>query len=381
MTRRQIVASLFLMAAWFLIGFFVRGLNILPVFPVDTELALIREAGQAISSQAYGGPPSARHLTYASIRGMLASLNDPYVEFLDPQTAARFNLEFQGSDAVIGLAGEMQNGLYVVTGVVPDRPADLAGVQEGDVLIEIDGWQVTPDAAESAVVAMIRGPVDSVAHLVVRRDGETLTLDVPRAPAVDITTRILDSNVAYLRLDRFTTQTGTQMTEALESLMAGNPKAIIWDLRFNGGGSMDATRETLDLFLDEGIAFYARLRDGTLIPYATNSGDIGEEIPLVVLIGHESFSAPETAAAAIKDRQRGILIGETTHGKGSIITTINLADGSAIRFTVARWLSPLEQKDYEGQGVAADIIVAGHVAAGEDPVLQAAVDYVDQLEP
>lgn len=381
MKWRQIISYLVLIVAWFLIGFFVRGLNILPFDSLDKELGLIRQAGQAISSQSYYDPPPARQMTYSAIRGLLSGIGDKYAEFWDPQAAERYDLEYQGEDAIVGLDGEIRQDQYVVTFVVPGLPAQLAGIQEGDILIEIDDWKLPYDVTKPAVIIMLRGPVGSTAHLVVQRNDQTLMFDVPRKPSVDIITEILDSNVAYLRLDRFTTQTGTQMEEAVGRLMARNPRAIIWDLRFNGGGSMDTTRQSLDLFLDEGMAFYARLRDGTLIPYPTVSGDAAEKIPLVVLIGPGSFSAPETVAASIKDRNRGTLIGDTTHGKGSIITLVNLSDGSAIRFTVALWLTPVTQQAYEGFGVSPDIFVAGEPTADEDPVLQAALDYLKQAQP
>lgn len=381
MNWRKVLSYLFLIVGWFFIGFFVRGLNLIAVDPLDRELGLIRQAGQAISAQSYTAPPSSRETTYAAIRGLLTAIEDPYAEFWDPPTAARFNMENQGGDAVLGLNGEMREGQFVVTVVSPDGPAQQAGVQVGDIMLEIDNWTVTPRAMAPAVIAMIRGPVDSVAHLVVRRGDQTLTFDVPRKPAVDITTEILESNIAYLRLDRFTNQTGAEMETAVLSLMGENPSAIIWDLRFNGGGSMDATRQSLDLFLDEGMAFYARLRDGTLIEYSTASGGPAEQIPLVVLIGPHTYSAPETVAASIKDRQRGMLIGDKTHGKGSIITSVDLSDGSAIRFTVARWLSPVAQLDYEGKGVPADIVVPGDPTPREDAALQAALDYLNELQP
>jgi len=381
MNWRKTASYLILIIAWFFIGFLVRGLNILPIISIDTELALIREAGQAIAAQSYNEPGSTRQMTYNAIQGLLSNMDDKYAEFLDPQIAERFKLESEGQDAVIGLNGEMRQGQFVITDILPGLPAQQAGVQEGDILLEIDHLNVTRNMTTSAVIAMIRGPINSTAQLVVRRNNQTLTFDVPRKPAIDITINMIEANVAYLRLDRFTTQTGTQMEKAVESLMAGNPKAFILDLRFNGGGSMDATRQTLDLFLDDGIAFYARLRDGTLIPYPTVSGGIAENIPLVILIGPHTYSAPETVAAAIKDRKRGILIGDTTHGKGSIITTINLSDGSAIRFTVARWLSPVSQQMYEDSGVQADIIVSGDTTLDEDSVLQAALIYIKEILP
>lgn len=381
MNWRKTVSYIILIIGWFLIGFFVRGLNILPIISIDTELALIREAGQSIAAQSYSPPASTRQMTYSAIRGLLSNLDDEYAEFLDPQTAERFNLESDGEDAVIGLNGEMRDGQFVVTDVLSGMPAQQAGVLEGDILLEIDHWEVTGKTTTSSVIAMIRGPINSIAHLVAQRNDQILTFDLPRIPAVDITTKMLEDNIAYLRLDRFTTQTGTQMEKAVESLMVGNPKAIIWDLRFNGGGSMDATRQTLDIFLDDGIAFYAKLRDGTLIPYPTVTGGIAETVPLVILIGPHTYSAPETAAAAIRDRNRGVLVGDTTHGKGSIITTIILSDGSAIRFTVAKWLTPVSQQAYDGDGVPADIIVTGDLVTDEDPVLQDAIAYIKEMLP
>ena len=378
MNWRKILSYLVLIVGWFFIGFFVRGLNLVSVDPLDRELALIRQAGQAISAQSYTAPLSTREMTYAAIRGLLTTIDDRYAEFWDPQTAARFSIENQGQDAVLGMNGEMRDGQFVVTVVAPGQPAEQAGLKVGDILLEVDDWTVTPSTVTAAAIAMIRGPIDSTAHLVVRRGEQTLTFDVPRKPAVDITTEILESNIAYLRLDRFTTQTGPEMEKAVKSLMAENPSALIWDLRFNGGGSMDATRESLDLFLDQGMAFYARLRDGTLIEYPTASGGPAEKIPLVVLIGPHTYSAPETVAASIKDRQRGTLIGDKTHGKGSIITTVDLSDGSAIRFTVARWLSPVSQLNYEGKGVPAHIVVPGDPTPETDAVLQAALDYLKQ---
>ena len=381
MSLHKTASYLVLIVGWFLIGFFVRGLNILPVNSMDAELALIREAEQVIAIQSYNPPTSIRELTYGAIRGLLASIDDDYAEFLDPQTAERVNIESEGKDAIIGLNGEIRNKQFVVTDVFSDMPAHQAGVLEGDILLEIDDWKVARNTTRLAVVAMIRGPINSTAHLVVQRNDQILTFDIPRIPAVDINTEVLESNIAYLRLDRFTTQTGPQMEEAVKSLLSENPKAIIWDLRFNGGGSMEATRQTLDLFLDDGMAFYARVRDGTLIPYPTASGGIAENIPLVVLIGPHTYSAPETAAAAIRDRGRGILIGESTYGKDSIITSINLSDGSSIRFTVARWLSPVSQQTYEGEGVPADIIVPSDPTPGEDPALQAAILYIKEQLP
>ena len=120
MNWRKTISYLTLVIGWFLIGFFVRGLNILPINSIDKELALIGEAGQAITAQSYNTPAFSRQMTYSAIKGLLSNIDDKYAVFLDPQTAERFNLESGGQDAILGLNGEMRNGQFVVTDVLPD---------------------------------------------------------------------------------------------------------------------------------------------------------------------------------------------------------------------------------------------------------------------
>lgn len=373
MWRNRLQIAL-LIVAWFAIGWLARGW-LLP--PLNSEMQLVAQAGGAISAQAYGPLPAPREMTYAAIRGLLGSLDDKYAVFFDPPTAAHDALGLQGEDAVIGLRGEMQAGRFVVIAALPGEPAAQAGLQAGDVITQIDDWPVKEQATYFEVISMVRGPIGSVAHLRVQRGDRTFTVDVPRQPAQDVFTRTLASGIGYVRLDRFTAQAPQQMEAAVRQLLATRPPALIWDLRYNGGGLMDATQQILEMFLPEGNAFYAKTNTGQLISYPTKSGDLAETIPLVVLIGPQTYSAPETAAAAIADRGRGQLIGATTHGKGSIVTTIPLLDGSAIRLTVARWLSPVTQRAYEGEGVPPDIAVTNDdQGATEDTVLQRAIDWL-----
>lgn len=374
--RRNTIAVLLLMAGWFVIGWTARGI----FQPLeDEESALLRQAVQIIARESNRELPSLRELTHAGIRGMLSSIGDKYAVFYEPSTAVRDSAATAGDDAVTGLSGEMRDGVYVALQVIPDGPAARAGLQAGDVIVEIDGWQVKPYSTPQEVVSMIRGPVGSMAHFVVRRGVELLRFDVSRQPAQDVITRTIGSDIAYLRLDRFTSQTSGQVERALKGLLATDPKGLIWDLRYNGGGLMNETQQVLDLFLAEGMAFYARTKDGTLIPYQTQDGDMAEDIPLVVLIGPGTYSAPETVAASIADRSRGVLIGETTHGKGTINTTVSLFDGSTIRITVAEWLSPVHRESFEGRGVLPNILVRSQLASSVDTVLEYAVDYLRRM--
>jgi len=369
---------LFLIVGAFAIGWLARGL----AQPApDPALTLIGRAGQIISEEYYGEVPAPRQLAYAAIRGMLSELGDKYATFFEPTAAAREGLGANGHDAVIGMRGEVRDGKFVVIDVTPDGPAAQGGLHIGDVIQTIDGWTIPPSSTSAEIHAMIRGSVGSTAHLTVQRSQNVLSLDMQRMPFQEVTTQHF-GEVAYLRFDRFTIQTPQQVKQALSQVLTQTTKGLILDLRYNGGGLMNSAQQILDLFLDQGIAFYASTKNGDLLPYPTKTdGDISEAIPLVVLIGPNTYSAPETVAAAIADRGRGKLIGERTHGKGSINTTANLGDGSAIRFTVAHWLTPVQQRMFEGIGVPPDIVVQDNSDTTQDTVLQYAIDYLQHMHP
>jgi carboxyl-terminal processing protease len=368
---------LFLIVGAFAIGWLTRGF----AQPApDPDLALISRAGQIISEEYYGEAPAPRQRAYAAIRGMLSQLGDKYATFFEPTAAAREGLSANSNDAVIGMRGEVRDGTFVVVDVLPDGPAAQAGLQIGDVIQAIDGWAIPHSATSPEIHAMIRGPVGSTARLTVQHSDSVLSLDVQRTPFQEVTTQRF-GEIAYLRFDRFTSQTPQQVKQALSQVLTHTTKSLILDLRYNGGGLMNSAQQILDIFLDQGVAFYARTRNGDLIPFPTTTdGEIGETIPLVVLISPHTYSAPETVAAAIADRGRGKLIGERTYGKGSINTTANLGDGSAIRITVAHWLSPVQQRSFEGIGVTPDIVVKNSVDATQDTILQYAIEYLQSIQ-
>ncbi len=376
MNWRKITPVAFLIVGWFLIGWFARGL----VAQDDLDSALLKQARRVIAQGLYGDGPTPRQVTYAGIRAMLRSTADKYTDFLEPAAAAHDSLAMAGDSGAIGLRGQVQENGFVLTQIAQGGPAEQAGLHIGDAILEVDGWKVQRDSTYSEVIIMIRGPVGSKAHLVVRRGENTLQFDVPRIPAPAVTSRMIGPDVADLRSDDFTDKTPQEVEAALKGLLASAPKGLVWDLRYNGGGRMNSTQQVLDLFLDEGMAFYARTKEGKLIPYPTRSGGIAEKVPLVVLIGPGTYSAPETAAASIADRGRGKLIGETTYGKGAIKDTIRLMDGSEILITVAQWLSPVHQELYEGKGVPPDRVVKQDPASTEDTQLQYAVDYVRRIQ-
>jgi len=372
--HRKNITTTFLIVGWFLIGWLVRG-AVQPPFSQDA--AIFNQAQENIGVKSYNPPPSRRELTYIAIQAMLDSLNDKYAAFYPPEVSKWIEEEMAGNgSAMIGVNGSMHDGGFVIETVTPNGPADEAGVQVGDVVIKIDGVPVAPKMSTTEVILMIKNPNKPVAGLTVRRGDETLEFKVQRKRTEEVESRIIDGSIAYIRFDHIGKKTFDLVNTELEKLMETNPSGIILDMRYNGGGYMTGTGQILDLFLNEGVAFYAENRYGELIWYETKSGDIAENIPLVVLTSPATYSASETIAASIQDRGRGTVIGQTTHGKGSIKETVVLLDGSTIEFTVARWLSPVTRQDYEGRGVSPDIELPESDGSGVDTVLDYAVNFL-----
>jgi len=168
------------------------------------------------------------------------------------------------------------------------------------------------------------------------------------------------------------------MEEELEELLAQDPQAIIFDLRGNPGGWLDQAVGVADLFLDDGAILIERWSDGREQSFEARPGDVGEDVPLVVLVNGGSASAAEIVAGALQDRERAVLIGELTFGKGSVQRPFTLSDGSELRVTAALWFTP-NDRAIHGDGLAPDIEVSWpeeEVEPDVDPQLERAVEYI-----
>jgi carboxyl-terminal processing protease len=368
--RFQVAA---LMVIWFAIGWLACSWLTTYQHP---EMAVFGQALENIQAKEYGTLPSGSDLTYNAISSMLASLGDKYATFRDPvQTQNYLKLLDGGGVAIIGIQGEMRNGQFVITEVIPDMPAAKGGLQVGDVITKLDGWTVKPNVSTNEMMNLMRNSQIPVAQIEVLRSNQTLNFQIPRQTLQLVTADTIEQ-IAYLRFDIEDSQTPQAMKAKLEQLLQASPKGLILDLRYNGGGLMDATQQILDLFEKAGVAFYARTKEGKLLSFATQSGGPAEEMPLVVLTSHQTYSAGETIAASLQDRGRAVVMGEATYGKGSIVEIVALKDGSSFQLTVARWLSPLTQKDYEGQGVTPDIARPSALVDGKDKLVEEAVQYL-----
>ena len=351
----------------------------------EEDLDLLWEVWQIVQDDFDGQLPPEEELKYAVIRGLLESLDDQYTRFTPPEAAELVRERMEGTFEGIGaFVRENEEGLTEIVRPMDGQPADLAGLHAGDVVIAVDGESVT-DRTLDEVIALIRGPEGTDVTLTIRREGvEPFDVTITRAfieiPIVE--SEMLDEGIAYIRLTSFSANAEEQLTEALEELLAQNPEGLILDLRDNPGGFLDQSIAVADLFLPEGVVLYERSRTQDIDEiYRSETGDLAEEIPLVVLINAGSASASEIVAGAIRDHERGVLIGETTFGKGSVQLTHTLSDGSELRVTIARWYLPSDQT-IDGNGIAPDVEVETPEDLGgeNDDQLQRAIDYLSNSE-
>lgn len=322
-------------------------------------------------------------LMRGAIRGMLEALGDPHSSYLDPEHYETTQSQLQGEEYEgIGAWVDPRDEYLTIISPMPGSPAEEAGLRPGDQIVGIDGEDMTgidPELVRQRVI----GPRGTSVLLTVRRTGMEGTFDVEiqRASIVvpSVEARMLEDNVAYVRLLTFGADTNRDLRAGLRDLMAQNPTGLILDLRFNGGGYLETSIDVASQFIEDGIIAYEEFGDGRLVEFEARRGGLATSIPMVVLINQGSASASEIVAGAIRDRGRGQLVGETSFGKGSVQAFNELPDGQGgVRITIARWLTPNKDTIHE-VGLEPDVpveITEEDLAAGRDPQLEKAVELL-----
>ena len=256
----------------------------------------------------------------------------------------------------------------------------------GDILLAVDGRELTPETTVQDEAELVRGEQGTDVVLTVLHEGSDtpVSIKVTRATILlpSVTHRILDedSTIGYIRLVRFTGESGQEIENAVMSLLDQGAEKLILDLRYNGGGLRNSAVEVSDHFLDGGIVVIQQSKDGEEEAYKASRGQLAEDIPLAVLVNEASASAAEIVAGALQDRDRAILIGQPTYGKGSVQLVFDLSDGSSVHVTSARWLTP-DRRQLDVEGLQPDISVeltTEAVESGIDEVLGAAIDYFQE---
>ena len=320
-------------------------------------------------------PLNNEQLVAGAINGLLATLGDPNTRYLSPEAEADARADSEGEMEGIGILVEFVEEQITIVSPLEGSPAEAAGLKTGDILRQVDGVDLAGmDLSQAA--NLVRGPAGTTVHLVIERDGQSLVFDVQRdvLKIPSVRGEMVAGNLAYIRLSRFAEPTPAELKQLLETLLANDPAGIILDLRGNPGGSLDSVVAIADQFLDEGLVATEKYGDGQEVVFRATAEGLAQQLPLVVLMDGGSASASEVLAGAIQDRQRGLIIGTLSFGKGTVQSWYGLNNGGGVRITVAHWLTP-NGHWVHGQGLTPDIVVD---PAGDDNdnQLQTAIDYL-----
>ena len=340
------------------------------------------EAWRVLQDQFYGELPTESELPYAAIRGVIAATGDQYTAFLDPARAQILKNDLSGSFEGIGATVRLRpDGKLEVVQPLAGWPAIKAGLRAKDAIVKVDGVSIEGMSLYEAI-ALIRGPAGTTVLLLVEREGieQPFEIQVERTrielPIVE--SRMLSDGIGYVRLTEYTETATDKLAQALRGLNAQKPRGLILDLRGNPGGYLSTAIEVTSQFVGQGPILIERFKDGREYRHQSIPGGLALKIPLVVLVDGGTASASEITAGAIQDTERGILIGTTTLGKGSVQTSQTLSDNSELRVTIARWFTP-NDRAIHGTGLAPDIkveITEQDLASGLDPQLDRAIAYL-----
>lgn len=298
-------------------------------------------------------------LTYGAIRGMVEALGDTgHSAFLTPEEKAAQRSNLSGSFSGIGAQMGMRDNLPVVIAPIDGSPASKAGIKAGDILVRVNGEDVTRKPLH-AIVDMVRGPAGTTVQLTVLRPSDqksydfTITrreIDVPAATW----TMIPGTQIAVIRISEFSANAERDVMAALQGAQSAGTTGLLLDVRNDPGGLLEQAVKVTSLFLKDGNVLLEEDAQGNRTPFPVQIVGQTTALPVVVLVNPGTASSAEIFAGAIQDHQRGQVVGETTFGTGTVLAPYALSDGSELMLGVRQWLTP-NGRLIRNQGIHPDV--------------------------
>lgn len=322
-------------------------------------------------------------LFYGAIKGMLAATGDPYTTFFDPKENAAFQEDITGTFEGIGAEMGMKNEILTVIAPLEGMPAEKAGLLAGDKIIKIDG-QMTATLSLDEAVSKIRGAKGTEVKLTIFRNGDAESRDIVVKRDVilvkSVRFEMKEDAIAYIRISRFGDDTKKEFQGAVKQTLNNQAKGLIIDMRNNPGGFLETSVDLASIMLPTGkVVVIEEDGAGKRKEIKSRGGDVLSQIPTVVLINEGSASASEILAGALKDNRDNVtLVGKKSFGKGSVQELISVSKDTAVKITVARWLTP-SGNQINTVGIAPDIevnLTADDIDNKRDPQLDKALEIL-----
>lgn len=392
--RKKIISAfliLIFIGAVFVIGIFIGNY----VGESGCEVCQPQEINFSLFWEAYGklqekfvNPEKidVQEIIYGAISGMVKSLEDPYTVFFPPEETKRFIEDTKGSFEGVGMEIDIRNGQLQVVAPLEGTPAQKAGLRAGDKILAINATSTAELTIEEAV-NMIRGPRGTGVVLTIFREGWqdskeiTIVREVINVPSLKW--EMKDSNIAYLRLYQFSGDAAYDFNRAAIEILNSNAQGFILDLRDNPGGYLEVAQDIAGWFLERGqtvtIEDFGGKREN--IEYKARGNGNLSRYSAVVLINRGSASGSEILAGALRDNLGIKLIGEKSFGKGSVQELEKLTDGSSLKITVAKWLTPKGEL-ITGKGLEPDIgveMTEQDFQGDKDPQLDKAIEIIKEM--
>jgi len=370
-TRHFWLLSLILSIAFFALGWLI-GDNLKSSIN-ELDLTKFWKAYKVIQNR-YVGEVNKDLLIEGSIRGLVDSLADPYSVYLSADEKLELETDLMGKFEGIGAELTIKNNKIIIVSPISGSPAQKAGLKPNDVILKIDD-QETQSMSLDQAVQLIRGPKGTQVILSIIREGEADPREfklIRENIKVDSVTWHFQDNIAIMEIRQFGPDTEKLAKKAAKEISAKQASAMIVDLRNNPGGYLNTVAPIVSLFVPPSVYVIEIDRKGRELKLSTSGSPILPDIPLYILVNAGSASAAEIFAGAMQDHRRATVIGQKTFGKGSVQDIIEFRDGSAIRLTIAKWLTP-NRRVIDSVGIEPDVLINDNPDTDDDEILELAL--------
>jgi len=348
----------------------------------DVNFSLFWDVWQLIQNNYIDRPMAETKLFYGAMAGLVNALGDPYSIFLAPEDSKKFSDDLKGEFDGIGAEIGLRDQIITIVSPLPDSPALKAGLKAGDKVTEINSVS-TENMDLNEAVNRIRGKKGTTVKLKIFRPSENNYKDINIVrdviKIVSVRWEMKDNNIAYLQITNFNEDTDQRFKTAVKEILSKNPKGLILDLRNNPGGYLDRAVEIASYWLEPGaVVVQEEFAGPDKKPYLANGRAEFKNLKTLILVNGGSASASEIVAGALQDYGLAQLVGEKTYGKGSVQSLEELSDGSSIKLTVARWLTP-KNRQINVVGIEPDIkieLTEEDFNQGKDPQLDKAMELL-----